>query len=202
MVAGVEAEVAPVSKVRIAVVALTLSLGGFAAWVASEGSGPVVEVDGEERLAPYIPTRGDVPTIGHGSTRYEDGRPVTLDDPPISRQRALELARNLHSTDERMFQASLPGVHLTQGEYDLYVDFVGQYGIGNWRGSSMRRELLATVGVCPAQAAQHYRAACDALLRYRFAAGFDCSTPGNRRCPGVWTRQLERHAKCIAEQQT
>src|SRR5690554_580380 len=81
MVAGVETE-APVNKVRVAVIALTLSLGGLGAWIASEGSSPAVVVDGEERLAPHIPTKGDVPTIGHGSTRYEDGRPVTLDDPP------------------------------------------------------------------------------------------------------------------------
>ena len=169
------------AKQRIAVAALALSAGGFLTWIASEGFTPT----------PVIPTKGDVPTIGHGSTRYEDGRPVKLTDPPITRKRAAELARNLHSEEERRFKDSLPGVKLTQGEYDLYVDFTGQYGIGNWRASSMRRYLLAG----------EYRKACDALLRYRYAAGFDCSTPGNRRCPGVWTRQQERHAKCIAEQE-
>lgn len=168
------------SKARVAVAALTLSAAGFATWIASEGFTP----------APVIPTKGDVPTIGHGSTRYEDGTPVAMTDPPISRQRAAELARNLNAQEEKRFAASLPGVTLTQGEYDVYIDFVGQYGIDNWRRSSMRRLLL--VG--------QYRQACDALLRYRYAAGYDCSTPGNRRCPGVWTRQQERHAKCIAEQ--
>jgi GH24 family phage-related lysozyme (muramidase) len=165
---------------RTAVAALALSAAGFAAWIASEGFTP----------GPVIPTKGDVPTIGHGSTRYEDGRPVKLTDPPITRKRAAELARNLHSEEEPRFKASLPGAMLTQGEFDLYLDFTGQYGIGNWRASSMRRHLLAG----------EYRKACDALLRYRYAAGFDCSTPGNRRCSGVWTRQQERHAKCIAEQ--
>lgn len=167
-------------RIRVAVAALTLSAGGFATWVASEGFTPT----------PVIPTKGDVPTIGHGSTRYEDGTPVKLTDKPITRQRAAELARNLHRQEEQRFIATLPGVRMTQGEFDVYVDFVGQYGIGNWRASSMRRHLLAG----------EYRAACDALLRYRYAAGFDCSTPGNRRCPGVWTRQQERHAKCLAEQ--
>jgi len=172
---------------RVLVSALALSLAGFAAWMASEGSSPAV---GETRLAPHIPTAGDVPTIGHGSTRYEDGRPVRLTDPPITRARAEILARNLLSADERRFQASLPGVALHQAEYDLYMDFVGQYGIGNWCKSSMRRALLAG----------EYVAACNALLRYRFAAGFDCSTPGNRRCAGVWTRQQARHRKCISIQ--
>ena len=167
-------------KVRVAVAALTLSLAGFAAWIASEGF----------THGPVIPTKGDVPTIGHGSTRYEDGRPVRMTDPPITRQRAVDLARNLNSQEERRFNASLTGVTLTQGEYDVYIDFTGQYGIGNWRGSSMRRHL----------AAGRYTQACNALLRYKYAAGYDCSTPGNRRCPGVWTRQKERHAKCLGEQ--
>lgn len=63
-------------------------------------------------------------------------------------------------------------------------------GTGAWQKSSMRRHLLQ---------GQH-RQACDALLQYRFAAGFDCSTPGNKRCMGVWTRQLERHRKCLEAQ--
>lgn len=168
------------SKVRIAVSALVLSAAGFTAWITSEGFTP----------SPVIPTKGDVPTIGHGSTRYEDGTPVKMTDPPITRKRAAELAHNLHSQEEARFRASLPGVFLTQGEYDLYLDFNGNFGSGNWRGSSMRRNLL--VG--------EYRKACDSLLLYKRAAGYDCSTPGNSRCPGVWTRQLERHQKCIAEQ--
>ena len=175
---------------RVLVTALALSAAGFAAWVASEGSSPAVVVAGEERLAPHIPTQGDVPTIGHGATRYEDGRPVRLTDPPITRARAEALARNLLSADERRFTASIPGVALHQAEYDLYVDFIGQYGIGNWSKSSMRRHLLAG----------DYVAACNALLRYRYAAGYDCSTPGNRRCAGVWARQQERHRKCMAAQ--
>jgi len=165
---------------RLAVAGLALSAAGFASWIASEGF----------TAKPVIPTKGDAPTIGHGSTRYEDGRPVTLADPAITRTRAAELARNLHSEEETRFRDSLPGVLLTQGEYDLYVDFTGQFGITNWRGSSMRRHLLQG----------NYRQACDALLLYRRAAGFDCSTPGNTRCPGVWTRQLQRHAKCVKEQ--
>ena len=36
-----------------------------------------------------------------------------------------------------------------------------------------------------------------ALLAYRFSGGYDCSTPGNKRCAGVWTRQLERYETCM-----
>jgi lysozyme len=181
--------------VRVAVAGLFLSAAGFLGWQMKEGF----------LAQAHIPTAGDVPTIGHGSTRYENGTPVRLTDPPISRSRAAELARNLHSVEEARLKESLPGVWLTQGEYDLYLDFVGQYGIGNWRGSSMRRELLSAARAGGAEARlKHYRAACDALLLYRHAAGYDCSTridgQPNRRCWGVWERQRQRHALCLAEQ--
>ena len=170
-------------KGRIAVGLLTLSAAGFAAWQASEGFTDHA----------VIPTKGDVPTIGHGSTYYEDGTRVKMGD-TITRERAAELARNLNRAEEKRFAKTLPGVKLTQGEFDVYMDFVGQYGMGNWYKSSMRRNLLAG----------QYVPACNALLRYKFAAGYDCSTTingrPNRRCWGVWTRQQERHRKCLAAQ--
>jgi len=164
---------------RIAVSLLAVSAAGFSAWKASEGY-----TDNA-----VIPTEGDVPTIGHGSTRYEDGRLVKMGD-QITAHRAEVLARNLMTQDEQRFAASLPGVKLHQAEFDLYMDFVGQYGIGTWRQSSMRRELLAG----------NYIQACKSLLKYRYAARFDCSAPGNKRCWGVWSRQLKRYEQCMAVQ--
>jgi lysozyme len=169
-----------VSRQRVLVAALSLSLVGFASWQASEGWTDT----------PVIPTKGDRPTIGHGSTFYEDGTPVKLTDPPITRERGEVLARNLLSKDEKALAASLPGAKLYPEEHAEYLDFIGQYGSGTWRKSSMRRHVMAG----------EYVQACNALLRYRFAAGYDCSTPGNRRCSGVWTRQLERHRKCLEAQ--
>lgn len=171
------------SPVRIAVAALGLSMAGFVGIVLDEGYTDKA----------IIPTKGDVPTIGFGSTVHEDGRRVQLGD-TTTPVRALRTAQAHINRDESQFRGSLPGVALTQGEYDLYLDFTYQYGIGNWRKSTMRNQLLSG----------NYRAACDALLLYRYAAGYDCSTTingqPNKRCWGVWTRQQERHAKCLAEQ--
>ena len=167
------------SKIRVAVAGLVVSAAGFLSWVAYEGFAPVAA----------IPTKGDALTIGHGSTRYEDGSKIKLGD-TITRERAEVLARNLMSADEKRFAASLPGAKLYPEEFDLYMDFTGQYGIGNWRGSTMRRKIM--VG--------DYVAACHALLRYKYAAGYDCSTPGNKRCFGSWKRQLKRHAACMEAQ--
>lgn len=171
------------SRVRAAVAVLTVSAAGLLATLGAEGF----------RSAPYVPTKGDVPTIGYGSTVYEDGRKVVLTDPPVTKERALQLVRNHKSKDEAMFKASLPGVLLHQEEYDLYLDFTYQFGIGNWRKSSMRTNLLAG----------DYPQACKALLAYRFQAERDCSLPQNwgpKGCKGVWTRQQKRYLDCMEAQ--
>lgn len=167
------------NRVKVPVAILTISAAAFGAWKAHEGYSDVA----------IIPVKGDVPTIGHGSTRYEDGTRVRMGD-RITKERAEELAKNLLAGDEKEFIATLPGVYLTQGEFDIYIDFVGQYGIGNWKKSSMRKHLLAN---SPIQA-------CYALGKYRYVDGYDCSTPFNRRCPGVWDRQLGRIAQCLQSQ--
>ncbi|MCQ9990572.1 lysozyme [Acinetobacter baumannii] len=138
---------------------------------------------------PVIPVKGDRPTQGHGSTFKPDGSPVKMTDPPITRATADKWLRNDVAKREVAFKDSLKSVKLSQTEYDLYLDFTYQYGIGAWSSSSMLKNLK--VG--------KYKAACDSLLKYKYVAKRDCSIRSNG-CYGVWTRQLERHAKCIGAQ--
>lgn len=166
-------------KVRLLVAGLSLSAMAFVGLVQNEGY--------TEQAV--IPTQNDRPTVGFGSTFHEDGRPVKLGD-KTTPVRALIVTQAHISREEALFRRSLPNVALHQAEYDLYMDWVYQYGNGAWGKSSMRQALL--VG--------NYRAACDALLRYKYSGGYDCSTPGNKRCAGVWARQLERHKACLAAQ--
>ena len=187
---------------RLLVAGLSLSAAALVGLVAREGYTDKAT----------IPTPGDRPTVGFGSTFHEDGSPVKMGD-TTTPVRALIKAQAHIGREEAAFRASLPGVALHQGEYDLYMDWVYQYGTGAWLKSSMRRELLAG----------NYVPACNALLDYRKLTSarqegpgwvvskrdaqgrptrweFDCSTPGNKVCRGVWTRQQERHAKCMALQ--
>ena len=187
---------------RLLVAGLSLSAAALVGLVAREGYTDKAT----------IPTQGDRPTVGFGSTFHEDGSPVKMGD-TTTPVRALIKAQAHIGREEAAFRASLPGVALHQGEYDLYMDWVYQYGTGAWLKSSMRRELLAG----------NYVPACNALLDYRKLTSarqegpgwvvskrdaqgrptrweFDCSTPGNKVCRGVWTRQQERHAKCMALQ--
>lgn len=164
---------------RIAVAALSMSMAGFVGLAVRENY--VADA--------MIPTKNDRPTLGLGSTFHEDGTPVKLGD-KTTPVRALIKAQAHITKEEVAFRASLPGVLLHQAEYDLYMDWVYQYGARAWRGSTMRLALVDG----------DYVQACDALLLFKYSGGFDCSTPGNKRCAGVWTRQLERHAKCIGAQ--
>ncbi len=167
-------------KIRNLVATLTISASALIG---------LVEYEGYTDKA-VIPVKDDRPTIGFGSTYWEDGSPVKMGE-SITLQRAL-VVMNTHITrEEEAFRKSLEGAYLHQEEFDLYMDFVYQFGIGNWLKSSMRRNILEW----------KYVAACDSLLNWKKGpGGYDCSTPGNEICYGVWTRQLERHAKCLSLQ--
>jgi lysozyme len=189
------------TKLRILTAALTLSAAGFIGIVSHE----------DYTSEAIIPTKNDRPTLGFGSTFHENGQPVKMGE-TTTPVRALVKASAHIAKEEAVFRESLEGVSLYPGEYDLYFDWVYQYGTGAWISSSMRRELK--VG--------NYSAACNALLEYRFLTSarptpgwapfkfdeagrptrwrFDCSTPGNKVCRGVWTRQQQRHANCMAMQ--
>ena len=125
-----------ISKTRVVAATLSLSAAAGAAWISAEGDGPKsVGKSGEVLLHPYVPTQGDVPTIGHGSTRYEDGRRVTLADAPITRQRAIDLALGeLDRTYAKCVRDSLGQTLVNQTEFDKAADFAGQYGCAAWRG--------------------------------------------------------------------
>jgi len=137
---------------------------------------------------PY-PDSGGVITQGIGSTTKPDGTKIKLTDPPISRKTAQEWVKAHVSKDEITFRKSLNGVKVSQTEYDVYLDFMYNFGQTNWRNSSMLRNLKAG----------QYVQACNSLLKWKYVAKKDCSIRKNN-CYGVWIRQLERHSRCVGAQ--
>jgi lysozyme len=101
---------------RTAVAALGLSAAALVGLVLHEGY--------SDRA--IIPVKGDVPTLGFGSTTRADGSPVRLGDtttPPQALARALR--------DVQQFEGALKTcvtVPLAQHEYDAYVSFA--YNVG------------------------------------------------------------------------
>lgn len=92
------------------------------------------------RLRPYICSAG-VATIGFGNTAYENGRKVTLKDPPITKERAEALMQ--HTLRKEYLPAVLalcPNVD-TPERLAALIDFTFNLGAGNLRSSTLRRRV-------------------------------------------------------------
>jgi lysozyme len=94
-------------------------------------------------LKPYICPAG-VPTIGYGATYYEDGRRVTLADPPITKARAealldWELARTLPIV-LRLCPTLAEWGPVPTG---AVLDFTFNLGTGNLQASTLRKRINA-----------------------------------------------------------
>lgn len=79
------------------------------------------------RNAPYLCAAG-VPTIGFGSTYYEDGRRVKLTDEPILRARAEELLKNVLNGFEEDVNYLVTS-RINQNQFDALVSFT--YNLGS-----------------------------------------------------------------------
>ncbi len=94
------------------------------------------------RLRPYLCPAG-VPSVGLGSTRYLDGRPVRLTDPPITREHAYTLAV------EQLRREYLPAVLRLCPGIDGYdrlagvLSFTYNVGAGALQASTLRRRINA-----------------------------------------------------------
>ena len=167
---------------RTAIAALSLSAVAMVGLVVHEGY--------TDRAV--IPVKGDVPTVGFGSTVKEDGSRVQMGDtttPTAALSRSLAHIQK----DEAGLKRCVTGP-LLQAEYDLLVDHAYQYGVRATCSSSMVRHVNAG----------RYAEACEAYTAYRIVAGYDCSTlidgQPNKRCWGVYARSKARRDKCMAAQ--
>lgn len=163
------------SKLRVGIVALTLSAAGLVGVVSQEGYSDHA----------IIPVPGDVPTIGFGTTEgVKLGDKIT---PPKALARAL--------VDVQQYEGAVKEcvhVPLTQGEYDAYIDLAYNIGPGAFCGSTVVKRLNG----------YDYAGACEAILLFKKFQGRDCSLPENKRlCGGIWTRRQATYQKCTGAAQ-
>jgi lysozyme len=90
---------------------------------------------------PYLCPAG-VPTIGYGSTRYADGRKVTLNDKSITVEQADEIMRTSLVEYENAVNRYVK-VPITQGQFDALVDFAYNAGAQSLRNSTLLKMLNA-----------------------------------------------------------
>lgn len=91
------------------------------------------------RSRPYLCPAG-VPTIGYGSTRDAQGRPVTLAHPPISKEQAQPLLTRDFGKAIRDVRRLVP-IPLRPGQLDALADFVYNLGPAALGGSTLLRKL-------------------------------------------------------------
>ncbi len=119
----------------------------------------------------YIPVKGDVPTIGFGTTAG-----VKLGDRTTPTR---ALVRLLADADEyaRAVKRCAP-VPMHQHEFDAFVSLTYNIGPGAFCGSTLARKLNAG----------DYAGACAEILRWNKAGG--------RVLSGLVKRRQYEHAKC------
>lgn len=91
-----------------------------------------------EKLCPYLDKAG-VPTIGIGSTFYEDGRKVKLIDTCISHDKAVEIAK--HNLKDYISVVNAVAPAINQNQFDSLLDFAYNQGTGALRTSTLLKKL-------------------------------------------------------------
>ena len=92
---------------------------------------------------PYMCPAG-IPTIGYGSTYYEDRRKVTLQDSPISPERALQLLQHeLKTTFASGVFRQCPVLATDTKKFNAIVDFCYNLGVGRLQTSTLKRKINA-----------------------------------------------------------
>ena len=94
-------------------------------------------------LRPYL-CPANVPTIGIGATFYEDGTRVTLADPPITRERAMQLLDHELAACLPRVLALCPGLAKWGDQATgAILDFAFNCGTGALSSSTLRRRIAA-----------------------------------------------------------
>ena len=92
-------------------------------------------------LRPYRDSVG-IPTIGIGSTYYEDGTKVKMSDKAITKERAIQLAKNVvKSFEAQVNKAILPT--MVQNQFDAMVLLCYNIGESGFARSSVVRNFNA-----------------------------------------------------------
>jgi lysozyme len=93
------------------------------------------------RSAPYKCSAG-VPTIGYGATFYPGGKKVTMTDPSITEEKAVELLANMLVSFEK-YVDSYCRDDINQNQFDALVSFAYNLGPANLKSSTLLKKVNA-----------------------------------------------------------
>ena len=111
-----------------------------------------------------------IPTIGIGSTYYEDGTKVKMTDKAITKERAIQLAKNVVKSFEARVNKSIL-LPMTQNQFDAMVLLCYNIGESGFARSSVVRNFNAS----------NLQKAADSFLLWNKAGGVVSKGLTNRR---------------------
>ena len=120
-------------------------------------------------LRPYKDSVG-IPTIGIGSTYYEDGTKVKMTDKAITKERAIQLAKNVVKSFEARVNKSIL-LPMTQNQFDAMALLCYNIGESSFARSSVVRNFNAG----------NLQKAADSFLLWNKAGGKVSKGLTNRR---------------------
>ena len=91
------------------------------------------------RAKPYKCSAG-VPTIGYGATFYPNGKKVTMADPAISEEEAIELLQDTLKRFEQYVDSYCVD-SITQNQFDALVSFCYNLGPANLKVSTLLKKV-------------------------------------------------------------
>lgn len=91
------------------------------------------------RLTPYLDS-AQIPTIGLGTTRYPDGKAVTMNDPPITKVQAYEFLKS-HLDGDCKAVSGLVKVEVNDNQFAALVSFAYNVGRSALASSTLLKKL-------------------------------------------------------------
>lgn len=149
--------------------ALVLSAAGLVGIVAHEGYSD----------RPIVPVKGDVPTLGFGTT--QGVKPGDRTTPPKALARAMLDIQTYEGALKRCVAAPL-----YQHEYDAFVSLAYNIGPTAFCASTLVKKLNAG----------DYAGACAEIRRWTWFNGKDCKRPESK-CSGLANRRESEYQTCM-----
>lgn len=129
-----------------------------------------------------IPVPGDVPTVGHGTTRHADGTPVRLGERTTPTRALVDLLRDASKAEQSVKRCAPVPMH--PWEFSAYVSLTYNIGEGAFCQSTLRKKLLA----------YDYAGACAEILRWDRFQG--------KQLRGLTLRRQAEYKTCLGPEAT
>ena len=159
----------------------SMGMAGFTAAATAIGMPATLHFEGM-KLVPYYDSVG-VKTWCAGETQIGYKEKFTLGE-CIN---LFGIRYGWYSMQTARMYSEVGAQYVTPPMHAAFTDMSYNVGTGAVAKSTMIRRINAG----------DPRGACDAILKYKYAGGQDCSKPGNRTCPGIWKRRVQMHELCI-----